>query len=150
MSDMSFIERLLLGLETALIGLAVVFLCLFLLIAIIKIMSALVAKIVLPISEKKAARKAARQAAREEKARAKAEQKTPAPATKAKDIEVLTPKSAPVQPEDDSELVAVLSAAVAAVLGTSASRVRIASYKKTNARSAWANAGRREQIASRF
>ncbi len=54
------------------------------------------------------------------------------------------------QSKDDTELIAVLAAAVAAAMETSPSNVRISSYKKTTTRSAWANAGRREQIASRF
>ena len=69
------------------------------------------------------------------------------PATKAEAIDELTPKTVAVQPADDAELVAVLAAAAAAVMGTPVSNVRIASYRRTQ-RSAWSRAGRREQLSS--
>ncbi len=48
---------------------------------------------------------------------------------------------------DDSELIAVITAAIAASLGKSASSVRIRSYKKV---CAWNKAGRREILENRF
>ncbi len=49
---------------------------------------------------------------------------------------------------DESELIAVLAAAVAACTGTSAASVNIRSYKKVS--SAWGNAAKREVLDNRF
>ena len=146
---MNFLEKLSLGGQTTAIGLIVVFLVLVILIVIVKAIVA-ASGMVKKAAESKAARKAAKAAAKLEKKKAAEAAKTPAPATQAKDIEAQPQKTVAVKPSDDIELVAVLSAAVAAMLGTSPSKVRIASYKKTTTRSAWSRAGRREQIASRF
>lgn len=144
--------QLVIGGETTVIGLAVVFVLLAVLIAII----ILVGKAVIPIlkvSEWKANRSAAKAAAKEEKKNQKklAKMEKPEPATKAADIEAIEESNSAMtveaQPTDDTELVAVLTAAVAASMGTSAGKVKIASYKKTNRRSAWARAGRNEQLA---
>lgn len=63
--------------------------------------------------------------------------------------------AAPVQPveaEEDTvneeELIAVLTAAVAACMGTSSSSVNIRSYKKVS--SAWGNAAKREVLDNRI
>lgn len=58
---------------------------------------------------------------------------------------------APVAAEetvDEGELIAVLTAAVAACMGTSSSSVNIRSYKKVS--SAWGNAAKREVLDNRF
>ena len=49
---------------------------------------------------------------------------------------------------DECELIAVLTAAVAACMGTSSSSVNIRSYKKVS--SAWGNAAKREVLNDRF
>ena len=49
---------------------------------------------------------------------------------------------------DEGELIAVLTAAVAACMGTSSSSVNIRSYKKVS--SAWGNAAKREVLDNRF
>lgn len=48
---------------------------------------------------------------------------------------------------DDLELVAVITAAIAASLNTSTASIRVKSYKKVGA---WNNAGRREVLENRF
>ncbi len=50
--------------------------------------------------------------------------------------------------EDEGELIAVLTAAVAACMGTSSASVNIRSYKKVS--SAWGNAAKREVLDNRF
>lgn len=50
--------------------------------------------------------------------------------------------------EDEGELIAVLTAAVAACMGTSSASVNIKSYKKVS--SAWNNAAKREALDNRF
>lgn len=53
--------------------------------------------------------------------------------------------------EDDSALVAVLTAAVAASLNTSTYKLRIKSYRQIDTKNpAWARAGRNETIANRY
>lgn len=49
---------------------------------------------------------------------------------------------------DEGELIAVLTAAVAACMGTSSAGVNIRSYKKVS--SAWGNAAKREVLDNRF
>ena len=76
------------------------------------------------VSAWKAGRKAAKDAAKAERAKAKklAQTQAPAQATKAADIEAIEQKAAAptaAAPESDAELVAVLTAAVAACMGTS-------------------------------
>ncbi len=51
------------------------------------------------------------------------------------------------QNEDDTELIAVIAAAIAASLNTSVNNLKIKSYKRLGtSNSAWANASRRENI----
>lgn len=64
---------------------------------------------------------------------------------------VEAPEAAPAVEEealDESELIAVLTAAVAACMGQSAASVNIRSYKKVS--SAWGNAAKREILDNRF
>lgn len=70
-----------------------------------------------------------------------------------KAVEPVKTEVAPAKPAGDStvdegELIAVLTAAVAACMGTSTASVNIRSYKKVS--SAWANAGKREILDNRF
>lgn len=54
------------------------------------------------------------------------------------------------EPEEDSlELIAVITAAVAAAMGTSAASIQIRSYKKLDG-GAWNRAGRRDVLENRF
>lgn len=73
--------------------------------------------------------------------------------TKAAQVPVQVP-AAPVKKDDDmdeEELVAVLTAAVAASLNTSTYNLRIKSYRRVDTkRPAWNKAGIRETINSRF
>lgn len=56
-----------------------------------------------------------------------------------------------VKKEDDSELIAVITAAIAASLNTSTYNLKIKSYRKLGETgSAWNNASRKENIYSRF
>ncbi len=65
------------------------------------------------------------------------------------------PKQAPVQvaetitKSDDTELIAVITAAIAAAMGKSASSLMIRSYKKISG-NAWNRAGRSETLENRF
>jgi sodium pump decarboxylase gamma subunit len=61
------------------------------------------------------------------------------------------PVKAAVAEEDNEELVAVISAAVAAVLGKPTSSIIVRSIRKIEpAAPSWAIAGRQDQIGSRF
>ena len=54
------------------------------------------------------------------------------------------------EPEEDSlELIAVITAAVAAAMGTSTASIQVRSYKKLDG-GAWNKAGRREVLENRF
>ena len=54
------------------------------------------------------------------------------------------------EPEEDSlELIAVITAAVAAAMGTSTASIQVRSYKKLDG-GAWNRAGRREVLENRF
>ena len=60
------------------------------------------------------------------------------------------PVEAAPEPEEDSlELIAVITAAVAAAMGTSAASIQVRSYKKLDG-GAWNRAGRREVLENRF
>ena len=59
------------------------------------------------------------------------------------------PAAAPAEQEDSLELIAVLTAAVAAAMDTPASSIQIRSYKKLDG-AAWNKAGRREALDNRF
>lgn len=67
-------------------------------------------------------------------------------------VQPASPQPAVEQPvhntADDAELVAVLTAAIAASMGTSTNGLVVRSYRKIG--SAWANAGRDEQIYNKF
>lgn len=56
---------------------------------------------------------------------------------------------AAVKKEDDSEIVAVITAAIVSMLGESATGFRIRSYRKLPGRE-WTKAGRREILDNRF
>jgi sodium pump decarboxylase gamma subunit len=62
------------------------------------------------------------------------------------------PKPMAVKAEEDSEeLIAVISAAVAAVLGRSASSIVVRSIKSVGPQTpSWSTVGRQEQMSSRF
>lgn len=76
----------------------------------------------------------------------------PAKAQEVKQVKE-APKAAAqeVKTVDDSELIAVLTAAIAASLNTSTYNLKIKSYRKLGGTgSAWNNASRKENIYSRF
>lgn len=74
--------------------------------------------------------------------------------TQAEEAPVQAPAAAPVATEikpksDDTELVAAITAAIAAVMGKSASSLVIRSYKKISG-NVWNRAGRNETLENRF
>lgn len=118
---MTIAESLSTGLETTVIGLATVFAVLIILMGIIQIMKAIFYKE--PSNQKKDTAEAA-------------------------PIEV---KEEVAEIADDDELIAVLTAAVAASLNTSTYNLQIKSYRRINNNtSAWNRAGVRETINNRF
>lgn len=132
-NTMSVLERLGLGGSVSVLGMVVVFIGLLLLIVITqlypKIAGALIAWSAAG-KEKRAAKKAARAAA-------------------AKEAAVSAQTAAAAAGHD--ELIAVISAAVAASLGVSANGVVIKSIKRTGTNApAWGVRGRIEQVYNRF
>ncbi len=126
---MSFLDKLGYGGKAMVIGLLIVFTGLIIIILCLKLMAAIFNGI-----QKKKAKKAEAERIAAEKAAQKATQAAPVQ-------EIAEPE--PEAPEgDDMELIAVISAAVAAFMG-SAAPVKIKSVKRVNG---WKNAARTEQI----
>ena len=126
---MSFLDKLGYGGKAMVIGLLIVFTGLIIIILCLKLMAAIFNGI-----QKKKAKKAEQERIAAEKAAQKAAQAAPAEP-------IAEPE--PEAPEgDDTELIAVISAAVAAFRG-SAAPVKIKSVKRVNG---WKNAARTEQI----
>ena len=126
---MSFLDKLGYGGKAMVIGLLIVFTGLIIIILCLKLMAAIFNGI-----QKKKAQKAEAERIAAEKAAQKAAQAAPVQ-------EIAEPE--PEAPEgDDMELIAVISAAVAAFMG-SAAPVTIKSVKRVNG---WKNAARTEQI----
>ena len=126
---MSFLDKLGYGGKAMVIGLLIVFTGLIIIILCLKLMAAIFNGI-----QKKKAKKAEAERIAAEKAAQKAAQAAPVQ-------EIAEPE--PEAPEgDDMELIAVISAAVAAFMG-SAAPVKIKSVKRVNG---WKNAARTEQI----
>ena len=114
---------------------------LLIIIYIVKLMSKVSDKVIDPISAKNESRRARRAEKKEAKRLAAVEEREPA---------VASPNKKPAAPpKEDLELVAVLAAAAAAMMGTSPANIRVASYQKAGRRSAWSRAGRAEQIAGK-
>jgi Na+-transporting methylmalonyl-CoA/oxaloacetate decarboxylase gamma subunit len=143
-NKLPFSEALGLGGSVAFLGIAIVFIGLVLLIIITMIYPKILTWL-LPISarrkEKRTVIKAAKKLA---KAQIKAAKKaTPIEEVLAKSI---TPTAAPVKnPTDDGALIAVLTAAVAAAMGTSSNGIKIRSFRRTNT-PAWGKEGKIEQF----
>ncbi|MBR4427797.1 MAG: OadG family protein [Clostridia bacterium] len=126
---MSFLDKLGYGGKAMVIGLLIVFTGLIIIILCLKLMAAIFNGI-----QKKKAKKAEAERKAAEKAAQKAAQAAPVQ-------EIAEPE--PEAPEgDDLELIAVISAAVAAFMGSGAP-VKIKSVKRVNG---WKNAARTEQI----
>lgn len=126
---MSFLDKLGYGGKAMVIGLLIVFTGLIIIILCLKLMAAIFNGI-----QKKKAQKAEAERIAAEKAAQKAAKAAPVQ-------EIAEPE--PEAPEgDDMELIAVISAAVAAFMG-SAAPVKIKSVKRVNG---WKNAARTEQI----
>ena len=116
----NWMDSLSIGGQTTIIGLAIVFAVLVILMFVLKIME----KIFAPKTEKKA--------------------EVVAPVSVVKQAEV-------VETEDDEEIIAVLTAAIAASLNTSTYNLRIKSFRRVaNNAPAWNKAGLNETINSRF
>jgi hypothetical protein len=124
------LDKLVLGLQVTLIGLVIVFIMLFLIIGVIKLLAMIIGSI-----EKRANNKKAKRDAKVSETLVK----------KQEEIAELSETEAEQEQQNDEELIAVLAAACAAVMGTEPSQVIVKSYKKVR-RTAWASAGRREQM----
>ena len=116
----NWMDSLSIGGQTTIIGLAIVFAVLVILMFVLKIME----KIFAPKTVKKA--------------------EVVAPVSVVKQAEV-------VETEDDEEIIAVLTAAIAASLNTSTYNLKIKSFRRVaNNAPAWNKAGLNETINSRF
>ena len=124
------LDKLVLGLQVTLIGLVIVFIMLFLIIGVIKLLAMIIGSI-----EKRANHKKAKRDVKVSETVVK----------KQEEIAELSETEAEQEQQTDEELIAVLAAACAAVMGTEPSQVIVKSYKKVR-RTAWASAGRREQM----
>lgn len=124
---MSLQEAVLVGSQTTVIGLAIVFLVLFILMMVLKLFEKIFYKSEKPTKEK-----------------TKTVEKAP-------DTVVNEPVAFVEQDEDEEELIAVLTAAIAASLGTNTKGLKIKSYKRiSNNAPAWNRAGIRDTMDSRF
>ena len=108
------------GLSTFVVGMGVVFLALILLVVLLEISGGFFAN----LDKKEAAKKQSIQG-------------VVAP-------EVVAPAIVETNEIDDLELVAVITAALAATMGTSADNLQVRSLRKTN--NAWKMSGRKEQL----
>ena len=124
------LDKLVLGLQVTLIGLVIVFIMLFLIIGVIKLLAMIIGSI-----EKRANNKKAKRDAKVSETVVK----------KQEEIAELSETEAEQEQQNDEEIIAVLAAACAAVMGTEPSQVIVKSYKKVR-RTAWASAGRCEQM----
>ena len=122
------LDKLVLGLQVTLIGLVIVFIMLFLIIGVIKLLAMIIGSI-----EKRANNKKAKRDAKVSETVVK----------KQEEIAELSETEAEQEQQNDEELIAVLAAACAAVMGTEPSQVIVKSDTKVR-RTAWASAGRRE------
>lgn len=131
------LDKLVLGLQVTLIGLVIVFVMLFLIIAVIKLLALIISsaenKSALKAQKKKLGKEDKKSSLNENKAVEK-----PAASAVEEDAKINADAC-------EEEIIAVLAAACAAVIGTEPSNVVVRSYKKVR-RTAWASAGRREQM----
>lgn len=125
MNEISALSKLGFGAQVMVIGLVVVFVGLCILILATKLLTWIIVKA---------------RSAREEKAQVQAA------ATPAQPAPTAAPAIEIPAAEDDAQLIAVISAAIAAYSG-SAKRLVVRSVRKAGAGSAWANAGRRDQLS---
>ncbi len=122
--DLALSDALAMGGETTVIGLAIVFAVLIILMIVLMLFKVIFYKD--PSKQKKA--------------------EVTAPVAAASVVEAVKEESV-----DEDELIAVLTAAVAASLNTSTYNLRIKSYRRTdNKKPAWNKAGVTETINSRF
>ena len=133
-------DKLLQGLQVTVIGLVVVFVALFILVAIVRIIT-VCSNGIGKVSESKAKRRAEKSAKKQSKSHANTTAKP-----QAADVAVAAVQRAP-----DGDLIAVLAAAAAAMMSTSPSRIVVRSVKRTGGRrSVWSRAGRAEQLSNRI
>lgn len=129
-TQMGPLESFMVGVPVLVVGLAIVFAVLIILWGVLELF-----RIIFYEAPKKKA-EAAKQAKKVEVV--KAEPKIEAPA-------------APAAPaEDEEELVAVLMAAIAASMGTSAGGLRIKSFRRVDNGSVWGRVSRKEQLDNRL
>lgn len=112
------------GGTVTLLGLLIVFVCLILIILIVVIMSSIMKE---------------RPKRKEPEAEVRFEEEIHKPLPEVPTVEV-----------ENLELVAVITAAVAAFMGESPSKLVVRSYKRVSPDSAWARAGRSAQIYNKF
>ena len=146
---MKVLESLGLGFNTFAIGLIIVFVVLFIMIGMSKLLKPLAAGIQ-SVSVKKAEYKQRRQA---EKAEARTEKAAAAVTPVQKEVQpepVVSSVSAPAQ-QDDLELIAVLTAAVACAMGKEPGYVTIRSFRRIPSNgSAWSSTSKRENVLNHF
>lgn len=132
-TQMGPLESFMVGVPVLVVGLAIVFAVLIILWGVLELF-----RVIFYEAPKKKA-EAAKQAKKVEVV--KAQPKVEAPA-------------APVAPaapaEDEEELVAVLMAAIAASMGTSAGGLRIKSFRRVDNGSVWGRVSRKEQLDNRL
>ncbi len=123
---MSLSEAIIIGLQTTVVGLCTVFAALAILMFVLKLFDYIFNKKSKP----------------ETNDEAKTENVAPVP---------VQPAVKAVENEDDEELIAVLTAAIAASLNTSTYNLKIRSYRRiSNNTPAWNKAGIKETIESRY
>ena len=146
---MNVLESLGLGFKTFAIGLIIVFVVLFIMIGMSKLLKPL-AEGIQSVSMKKDENKQRRQA---EKAEARAEKAAAAVTPVQKEVQpepVASSVSAPAQ-QDDLELIAVLTAAVACAMGKEPGYVTIRSFRRISSNgSAWSSTSKRENVLNHF
>lgn len=144
-TPMPFGEAIGLGGSTTLIGVVIVFVALIILIFI----TWLYPKITLPLIEKTTELKGARKEKKATKKAAKTETKKAV--VIAAPIDKTETKVVGTKPADDPMLIAVITAAIAASLGTSSNGIVIKSLRRTSASATpWGREARSEQIYNRF
>lgn len=150
---MNVLESLGLGFKTFAIGLIIVFVVLFIMVGMCKLLRPLAAGIQ-SVSVKKAEGKQRRQREREEKKAAKEAAVSAAPVSDEKKPEreqAAAPAVSVLAQQDDLELIAVLTAAVACAMGKEPGYVTIRSFRRISSTgSAWSSTSKRENVLNHF
>lgn len=146
---MNVLESLGLGFKTFAIGLIIVFVVLILIIAMAKLLKPL-AEGIQSVSYKKAQGKQKRQMRRAEKKQARVESQVAPVPKQVQPAESQVVEAVPTQ-QDDLEMIAVLTAAVACAMGKEPGYVVVRSFRRIpSAGSAWSSTSKRESIFNHF